>query len=249
MQHRYFFELSYRGSNYCGWQIQNNVVSIQQVIERCLTILLKKPVQITASGRTDAGVHAFQQFFHADLDQELDQEAFAFRMNGFLPPDIAIQRIRRVKSDGHARFSAIDRSYQYHIHQGKDPFLNGMSYFYHRDLDLKAMNQAAQILLGKHDFSSFSKVKTQVSHFVCHISRAEWLQLEQRLVFYVTGNRFLRGMVRAMVGTLLLVGKRTIDRATFEQILKNKDRKGAGPSVPPEGLYLAGIRYPEDLYI
>jgi tRNA pseudouridine38-40 synthase len=246
---RYFFEIAYDGARYAGWQNQANAIGVQAVVEESLSKLLRTSVSITGSGRTDTGVHCRQQFFHVDIETPVDTQALQWKLNSFLPKDIAIHGIRAVTPDAHARFSAFDRSYEYWLTTVKDPFLQGRALHYFKPLDWQTMNRSASLLLGEHDFACFSKVKTDVSNFFCTIKRAEWVQADDKMIFHITANRFLRGMVRAIVGTLLEVGERKISEADFQQILESKDRTRAGANVAPEGLYLVEVNYPSIIFI
>jgi len=246
---RYFFEISYKGTNYHGWQIQNNAISVQQVIQEKFRQLLGDDVEIVGSGRTDAGVHAKQQYFHVDIKNELDTMDFQYHLNAVLPNDIVVRCIYKVGPEAHARFDACSRSYDYIITSQKDPFHENEVYIYHKSLDLEKLNTASELLLGKHNFKSFSKVKTQVNNFNCKVFFARWIRQEEQVVFQIKANRFLRGMVRAIVGTLLLVNEGKIGVNTIEEILLSKNRKNAGRSVPAEGLYLSQIIYPEHIFI
>lgn len=245
---RYFFHVRYLGSNYHGWQIQDNAVTVQEVINDVLSTLQGQPMETTGSGRTDTGVHASQQVFHADFEQPIEPTDFKYKLNSFLPRDISIVSIRQVQDVAGARFNAISRSYVYKIHLQKDPFLQKLSYYFRQDLNVEAMNQSAQYLLQYEDFESFSKVKTSVNHFRCRLTLAHWEDYGHQLFFNISGNRFLRGMVRAIVGTLLDVGVGKSDPETVKSIIEAKDRKRAGRSVPAQGLYLCGVEYPADIY-
>lgn len=246
---RYFFEITYNGSNYAGWQSQANAVGVQTVVEDALSKLFRTPVKIVGSGRTDTGVHCAQQFFHTDIEKSFKEDDLIHRLNSFLPRDIAIRSIRRVKPDASARYDAIARSYEYHITTVKDPLLIGLALHYFKPVNIQTMNRAAALLRGEHDFECFSKVKTDVNHFLCNIKRAAWKQEGNRLVFTITANRFLRGMVRAIVGTLLDVGTGKISVQDFKQIISSKDRKKAGANVDPHGLYLVQVKYPKSVFI
>lgn len=246
---RYFFEISYHGKNYHGWQSQANALGVQTVVEQALSKLFREEIKIVGSGRTDTGVHCEQQFFHADISRDFDPERLSWRLNTFLPRDIVIGKIRRVKPDAHARYSATSRAYQYRITLRKDPFLTDLALYYFKPLDLQTMNEAAALLTGTHDFQCFSKVKTDVNHFICEVKKACWIQHGDMLLFDITANRFLRGMVRAIVGTLLDVGEKKIDIKEFKRILKNKDRKAAGANVAPHGLFLTSVKYPASIFI
>ncbi|MES2517859.1 MAG: tRNA pseudouridine(38-40) synthase TruA [Bacteroidota bacterium] len=242
---RYFIECAYKGTNYCGWQIQNNAVTVQEIIEKALSTLLKKKTEIAGSSRTDTGVHAMQQMAHFEVENEnLDIENLVFRMNRILPFDISISQIYAVADDYHCRFEATSRKYEYHISRKKNPFQQGLAYEFSGDLDIDKMNQACQVLFKHIDFECFSKVNTQVFTFNCTISEARWeITSDNSLVFHIKANRFLRGMVRAIVGTLLEVGTGKISILDFEQIVLSKNRKNAGRAVPAQGLFLMEVNY------
>jgi len=246
---RYFFFISYKGTNYHGWQIQPNANTVQAEINNALAIIFQQPIETVGSGRTDTGVHAKVQVLHADFDNSIDLESTMHKMNGIMPKDIVVNAIKEVTSDAHARFDAISRGYEYHLRFQKSPFGDNEYYFLNQIPDLNLMNEGSQILIGEHDFSSFSKVHTDVNHFNCTIFSAKWEQNSDGAVFYVTANRFLRGMVRAMVGTLLNLGQGKISMADFSNVLAEKNRARAGQSVPPQGLYLCEVRYPEHIFI
>lgn len=246
---RYFFEISYNGTHYNGWQSQLNAIGVQAVVEETMTKLFREPIEITGSGRTDTGVHCEQQFFHCDIQKPFDETQFIQKLNSFLPKDIAIHSIRKVKENASARYDAIERSYRYEITQSKNPFLEGLAWHYFKDVNLQTMNDVAALLVGEHDFECFSKVKTDVNHFRCDVKRAEWKQVDDRLYFHITANRFLRGMVRAVVGTLLDVGTNKISIKEFQNIIKSRDRKKAGANVPPYGLYLTKVKYPQSVFL
>jgi tRNA pseudouridine38-40 synthase len=246
---RFLFEISYHGVRYHGWQTQANAKGVQQVVEEVFSKLLRQPVKIVGSGRTDTGVHCRQQFFHADLPCEPDREKFLVQLNSFLPPDIAIRGYRKVKPDASARYDATERTYEYRITREKDPLEAGRAFFCYKPLDILALNEAAQALLGDHDFEAFSKVKTDVNHFRCNIKKAHWREEGHLLIFTITANRFLRGMVRAIVGTLLDVGSGKTSPADFRKIVQSRDRKKAGMNVPPEGLYLHRVKYPAHIFL
>ena len=246
---KYFFEISYNGANYHGWQIQKNVISVQEVLTDGLTTFFKQEISIVGSGRTDAGVHARQQFFNVDIDVDFDIESTIFKLNSFFPREISINAIRAVRSDVSARFNASSRSYEYHMHTFKKPFLDGLSYYFWNEINVNQMNKAAAILLTKTDFQAFSKVKTETNTFLCDITAAKWIQEEHLLVFHISANRFLRGMVRTVVGTLLDVGLGKTTLKEFEEIIESKDRRNAGRSVPACGLYLSTVEYPDDVFL
>lgn len=246
---RYLFEISYNGTNYAGWQSQANATGVQAVVENALSKLLRTKIQIVASGRTDTGVHCAQQFFHTDIEKSFHREDLVHKLNSFLPRDIVIVSIMQIKLDASARYSAIERTYEYKITMVKNPFLNGLALHYFKQLNVKTMNKAAALLSGEHDFESFSKVKTDVNHFLCTIKKASWKRKENTLIFTISANRFLRGMVRAIVGTLLDVGTGKITVSDFQKIIQSKDRKKAGANVDPHGLYLIRVKYPKSIFI
>lgn len=246
---RYFFEITYNGKNYIGWQTQPTGTGVQTVVEEALSTLFREKIKTVCSGRTDTGVHCSQQFFHADVEMEFDIPLYIIRLNTFLPRDIAINSILRVKPDVSARFDALDRTYRYKITRKKNPLLEGYAWHFFKDLDLQTMNKAAALLLGEHDYECFSKVKTDVNHFLCEIKSAGWKEEGDMLYFTITGNRFLRGMVRAVVGTLLDVGIGKTSLTAFEGIINSKDRKRAGVNVPPYGLYLMKVQYPSSVFL
>ncbi len=246
---RYFLELSYNGSQYHGWQSQPNAVSVQENIEKALSIILRFPTKITGAGRTDAGVHARQMFAHFDTDNTIDIEQLTHRLNRFLPQDIAISNIIPVQPDAHARFDATARSYAYHIHQQKNPFLQQTSWHFSKKLDVDAMNKAAKALFFYEDFQSFSKTHTDVKTYICRIEEAYWQQDNDKLTFHITADRFLRNMVRAIVGTLIEVGLSKISVADFAHIIEAKNRSKAGFSVPAKGLFLTQIVYPKNIFV
>lgn len=246
---RYFFEITYHGKNYHGWQSQSNAIGVQHVVEEVLSKLLREKIDIVASGRTDTGVHCIQQFFHADIEKTFQKNELIIRINSFLPKDIAIRSIRKVKPNASARYDARERTYVYRITRVKNPLTEGLAFYYFKSIDLQTLRKAAALLTGTHDFQCFSKVKTDVNHFLCHVKRAVWTQKGDQLTFTITANRFLRGMVRAIVGTLLDVGAGKLSSEDLKHILKSKDRKRAGMNVPPEGLYLTRVKYPASLFI
>ena len=244
---RYFVELSYDGTPFVGWQRQPAGDSVQSCLEDALSILFRKPLSIVGAGRTDAGVHAHQLFAHVDLDEHVDQD-LTFRLNKLLPKEIAVRNIIAVTQDAHARFDAVSRIYRYHITTQKNPFLQKRSYQFAKPLDLDLMNQAAKILIDHKDFKCFSKSKTDVKTYVCDIQQVHWQQNGSELVFFIQANRFLRNMVRAIVGTLIEVGLRKISISDFEAILASRDRSQAGYSVPAHGLYLEKVNYPKHIF-
>lgn len=242
---RYFLEIAFDGSGFHGWQIQPNALTVQEEINKALGVLLQdSSLETVGCGRTDTGVHAKQFFVHFDTDSINDLDKFAFRLNGILPNSISVSRLIPVKEEQHARFDATKRTYTYHLHQQKDPFLWGKSMFFPQALDMELMNDAARILLDTVDFSSFSKSHTQTYTNNCDVSLAKWEQRENRWVFTISADRFLRNMVRAVVGTLLEVGQGKITKSQFQEIIDGRDRRQAGYSVEACGLYLERIEYP-----
>ena len=244
---RYFIELSYDGTPFVGWQRQPYGDSVQSCLENALSILFRKPLSIVGAGRTDAGVHAHQLFAHVDIDQHINQD-LTFRLNKLLPKDIAVRNIFAVAQGAHARVDAVSRRYCYHVTTQKNPFLQKRSYQFTKPLDVELMNQAAKILIDHEDFKCFSKSKTDVKTYICDIQHAHWHQDGSELVFSIHANRFLRNMVRAIVGTLIEVGLRKISNSDFEAILKSRDRNQAGYSVPGHGLYLEKVNYPKHIF-
>ncbi len=247
---RFFLEFSYAGTQYHGWQNQQNAISVQQVMEKSLSILLKEPTSLVAAGRTDAGVHARQMFAHFDSNIDLEfQKKIVHQLNQFLPSDIVIHSLRAIRSDSHARFDALSRTYEYHISKGKSAFENDLHYQVNQNLDFEHMNKAAQILLEYEDFECFSKSNSDVKSFICNITHAVWTNSKKGYTFTITSNRFLRNMVRSIVGTLIEIGlgKRNVE--DLHQIILNKKRSESGYSVPAQGLFLTKIEYPENIYI
>ncbi len=244
---RFFMHFGYRGTAYHGWQRQPNALSVQEVVEHRMGTLLGAPLSLTAAGRTDAGVHARSMVAHFDWESDLPKD-FMQRLNAFLPDDIAVYSIRQVKEDAHARFDATSRTYAYYLVQEKSPFRLHDAHWVKNPLDFEAMNQAAAYMLEFQDFKSFSRIHTDVKTYLCDLKEARWEQQEDCWVFTITANRFLRNMVRAVVGTLLLVGKGQLKPEDVKGIIKSRDRSQAGASVPAKGLYLTQIRYPEGIY-
>lgn len=243
---RFFIEIAYNGTAYHGWQIQKNANSVQEVLNKALSTICRQEVETLGCGRTDTGVHARQLFAHFDLvgKADLADPRFLLSLNSLLPYDISAKSIIEVKPDAHARFDATSRSYEYHIHFHKDPFKHNLSWLLRDIPDLALMNQAAEIMKGYTDFSCFSKSNTQTFTNNCRISRAEWIKCGDGMVFHISADRFLRNMVRAIVGTLMKVGKKEIEPEGIRAIIESKDRSNAGESVPACGLYLTKITYP-----
>lgn len=246
---RYFLEIAYNGGEYFGWQIQPDAVSVQEVLERGLSTILQKELKVVGAGRTDTGVHARQLFAHVDLDDTEDMSNFNFRLNSILPRDIVLKDIHPVNVDAHARFDAIEREYEYLINVTKDPFSQNLAYQVQKIPDIGLMNEAAAILLDYIDFQCFSRTKTNVKTYHCLIKKAFWTLDGNRLIFTIAADRFLRNMVRAIVGTLLDVGYEKTSMAQFHSVLKSKNRSEAGKSAPAHGLYLTKVTYPENIFI
>lgn len=241
---RYFITLSYDGTNYHGWQVQPGADSVQARINDALSKLLGGGVECVGAGRTDAGVHASMMVAHFDTDRDLDCEQLAFRLNRIVPRDIAVQKVERVSDDLHARFSATSRTYNYYVYTRKNPYRRHYAVQLHFEPDYEAMNNAARVLLETDDFTSFSKVNNDQKTNICNVSRAEWVQVDGDLWrFEITANRFLRNMVRAVVGTLLEVGRGRMDKEEFCRVISQKDRCSAGESVPGNALFLVDIKY------
>jgi tRNA pseudouridine38-40 synthase len=257
---RYFIETGYRGTAYSGFQVQQNSNTIQSEIEKALEIFFKQPFSLTGASRTDAGVHALQNYFHFDMDGPGTKEGVSgpgqaeaddrtagsvYNLNAILPRDIVIKRVFRVKDDAHCRFDARSREYRYFIYRDKNPFLDDRAYYYPFALDQGILEEAAGMVLRNRDFAAFSKRNTQVSHFMCEISESGWIHQEETLIYRVKANRFLRGMVKGLVGTMLRAGTRKISLDQFRDILQGKDASKADFSVPPHALFLYAVNYPD----
>lgn len=244
---RFFIAFSYFGTSYHGWQNQPNAITVQEVLEQALSKLLRETVAVVGAGRTDAGVHARQMFAHFDTGATFDTKELVFRLNSLLPEDIAIQQVFEVTAEAHARFDAEARTYEYWLIQNKNPFYIDRAHYIKQSLDLKKMNDAAQLLLEHTDFECFSKSNTDVHTYFCDVTEAVWKKENDILVFTITANRFLRNMVRAIVGTLQDVGTGKTTIGEVHSILESKDRSRAGVSVPAKGLYLTKIVYPKTI--
>lgn len=240
---RYFLKFAYNGSRYHGWQSQPNAVTVQETLEKALSVLLASTVDTVGAGRTDTGVHAKQMYAHFDFDGFFEMQPLVYKLNSYLPKDIAVLDIIPVHDDAHARFDAKSRTYEYHMHFSKDVFADGLSWQYHNELDIEKMNIAANELLRHTDFECFSKVNTDVNTFNCSVTHAHWELRGTKLTFKITADRFLRNMVRAIVGTLINVGTGKTNLGEFNQIIEARDRSKAGFSVPAHGLYLTHIEY------
>ena len=247
---RYFLEIAYDGTAYHGWQVQPNAISVQQVIEEILHKLLGTPTSVVGAGRTDAGVHARKMFLHFDTERELNNDDFVRRLNSILPQDISVYAVHRVKDDAHARFDATYRTYNYYITNVKSPFTRHYFHRYFGTLDFETMNKAAEMLKTFTDFTSFSKLHTDVKTNNCKVTFAQWRQVgENEWLFEIEADRFLRNMVRAIVGTLLLVGRGKLTLDGFRAVIENKARGEAGDSAMGEALFLVGVEYPESLFL
>ncbi len=241
---RYFIELSYNGKNYHGWQIQPNAITVQETLEKALSLLIDEAILVIGCGRTDTGVHASQFFLHFDTNQEIDKKKLKFKLNAFLPADIAIFQIFKVKDEAHARFDAVSRSYEYRVSLKKNPFLTDTALKIEESkIDIMAMNSAALLLLQYENFKCFSKSKTDVKTYNCDISQAIWKKEGDLLIFCITANRFLRNMVRAIVGTMLDIGFEKINKQDFKEIIESEDRSRAGASAKAHGLFLTEVVY------
>lgn len=244
---RYFLEVSYKGTNYSGFQSQKNANTIQSEVEKAFKILLKEGIQLTGSSRTDTGVHALQNFFHFDLKSELSSQLL-YNLNALLPGDIAAKSLHRVKDEAHCRFDAIAREYKYYVYQKKNPFLEDKAYYHPYTLDLELMQRAATIIKEYSDFTSFSKRNTQVKSFTCNIQESHWIIEGECFVYQVKANRFLRGMVRALVATMLKVGRKKTTLDSFKTIIESQDCTLADFSAPSEGLFLVQVAFPENYF-
>ncbi|MCT4614287.1 MAG: tRNA pseudouridine(38-40) synthase TruA [Marinifilaceae bacterium] len=242
---RYFIRCAYKGTNYHGWQIQPNAISVQEVINNALSVLLNTKTNCVGCGRTDTGVHALDFMLHFDTDVEFDIEKFKIRINRFLPQDISVFEIMKVRNDYHTRFDAISRAYIYKISTIKHAFRQDTHWTTHYDLNIEQMNEACKILFEYIDFTSFSKLHTDTKTNNCKIMEAKWEQKSDEILFLIKADRFLRNMVRAIVGTMVELGRGKIDLNEFRQIIESKNRCKAGVSVPSQGLYLSEIKYDE----
>jgi len=246
---RYFIEIAYNGKNYHGWQIQPDKRTVQEVLERAITTILRKEIKVTGAGRTDSGVHAKQLFAHFDFDEIENISELQFKLNSLLPKTISVQSIFQVQKDAHARFDALEREYEYKISLKKNPFLEDFAYLIHHQPNVALMNKAASELLNYRDFQCFSRSNTDVKTYNCTIEKAFWKEENNQLVFIISADRFLRNMVRAIVGTLLDVGLKKTSLEEFHEIIKSKDRRNAGTSAPAKGLYLTKVIYPNSIRV
>ncbi len=249
LKKRYFIRLSYKGTNYHGWQIQPNAISVQEVLNKSLSTVLNCAINVVGCGRTDTGVHASDFYAHFDLDkdQPVDRDKLCFRLNRFLPHDIAVKSVFPVKEDAHTRFDAVSRTYCYFLTKEKNPFRKESHWQVPYKLDVQKMNEAAKILFDYQDFTSFSKLHTDVKTNNCKIYKALWEESEDGYVFTIKADRFLRNMVRAIVGTLVEIGRGKMSTDEFRQVIESKNRSNAGSSVPGHALFLAEIEYPKTI--
>jgi tRNA pseudouridine38-40 synthase len=244
---RYFIEVAYKGTNYSGFQVQDNAGSVQEEVEKALATYFRSALVLTGSSRTDTGVHALQNFFHVDFEGIIDPSSL-YNFNAILPADIVIRSILPVPATAHCRFDALSREYKYYVYWDKNPFLDDRAYFFPYSLDWHRMNEAAALVRRYDDFTAFSKKKTQVKSFICTVEESSWSEEEGCLVYRVRANRFLRGRVRGLVGTMLQVGREKLSLERFEEILRQKDNRQADFSVPGHGLFLFRVNYPVSLW-
>ena len=243
---RYFIEVAYKGTRYSGFQVQQNALTIQSEIEKAFTTIQRQPVSLTGSSRTDAGVHALQNYFHFDVDYELHAQ-LVYKMNALLPPDIVIKALHQMPVDAHSRFDATSRAYKYRIYQYKNPFLKGLGYYYPYKLNFERMQKGAAIVKEQTNFFAFSKTNTQVKNFNCKIAHSYWEHKGHDVYIYnIEGNRFLRGMVRLLTASLLKIGREQLSLDAFENFFKEETK--CGFSVPADGLFLKAVKYPDNYF-
>ena len=252
---RYFLEVSYLGTRYSGFQVQENANTVQAEVEKAMVTVLREKIGLTGSSRTDAGVHALQNYFHFDTvlpvnagGETVVQRPFIYKMNAVLPEDIAVKSLRETSSDAHCRYDAISREYHYHICRKKDPFLRDRSFHFPYKMNTGKLQEAAMLLMEYEDFTAFSKRNTQAKTFICRIEESRWEMEGDHLLYRVKANRFLRGMVRAMTATMLLVGREKINMKEFRKIIESKDCTKASFAVPGHGLFLVAVEFPEGYF-
>jgi tRNA pseudouridine38-40 synthase len=245
---RYFIEVSYKGTNYSGFQLQKNANTIQAEIEKAFEILQKEKVIMTGSSRTDAGVHALQNFLHFDFERNINPH-FIYKMNAILPNDIVIKDLKKVSANAHCRFDAISREYYYYVYRYKDPFRNDRAFFFPYKLDTEKMQQAASIVKEHNDFTSFSKRKTQVKNFICNVEISKWIFEKDYLIYNIKANRFLRGMVRGLTATMLKIGRDKLLLDDFNKIIIARDCTQASFAVPAHGLFLFSVKFPDKYFL
>jgi len=249
-QLRYFIELSYKGTNYHGWQVQPNAISVQELLNKALTTIFRTAINVVGAGRTDTGVHAEQLFAHVDFENEIKIEDAIYKLNSLLPNDIVVENIMKTTETAHARFDAKSRSYEYRIFMGRNPFLIDTTWqLNNAKLNIVKMNEASEILKNYTNFKCFSRTNSNVKTYNCDVKRAEWIKTNEMLIFHITADRFLRNMVRAIVGTLIDVGKDKLTLEGFKQIIESEDRCNAGTSAPAQGLFLTQVTYPKTIFI
>jgi tRNA pseudouridine38-40 synthase len=248
---RYFIFISYKGTSYHGWQIQPNSVTVQQILEESLSVVLNEKISTIGAGRTDTGVHAtfFCAHFESNSPDLTESWNLVFRLNQYLPSDISVRSIRKVVPDANARYSAVSRTYKYYISKVKDPFFDNSSWYLHGKIDISAMKEACKMLYNYSDFTSFSRLHSGTKSNICKIYNAGWQESDNRLIFNIKADRFIRNMVRAIVGTMVDIGFGKMDLREFEEIIISKDRCEAGKSAPAKGLFLVDIEYPEEIFI
>jgi tRNA pseudouridine38-40 synthase len=244
---RYFIEVCYKGTAYAGLQVQENALSVQEEVEKALSVLYREAIGLTGSSRTDTGVHALQNYFHFDFNGEVDERK-VYNINALLPADIAIRRIVRVGDEAHCRFDAVARQYAYTVYMKKDPFIDDRAYYFPYTLDFGAMKEAAEVVKGSREFEAFSKRNTQVKTYVCRVMESEWTEEGDKKIYRVKANRFLRGMVRGLVGTMLQVGRGKISVRRFREIIEKKEQGEVDFSVPGHGLCLEKVEYAEGYF-
>lgn len=242
---RYFIEVAYKGAGYAGFQVQENAVTIQSEIQKAMTVLFKKDILLTGASRTDAEVNALQNFFHFDFDEPIPGR-YIYNLNAILPPVIVINRIIPVQANAHCRFDAISREYMYYVYKTKNPFLRDRAYYFPYTIDFDLLQQSASAILEYTDFTSFSKRNTQVKNFICQVQESRWKVVNDHVVYHVKANRFLRGMVRGLVGTMLQAGRGKIDIDAFRKIIESRDCTKANFAIPGHGLFLTRVNYPPD---
>lgn len=246
---RYFVELKFKGTKYAGWQRQKNSLTVQELVDKAISTILKSEILTTGCGRTDSGVHARYFVAHFDYINEIDKKNFIYKVNAILPEDIAILNIYKVQDNAHARYSAISRTYEYIITKKKDPFEIDTALFFPHELNLNLMNNACELLKKYEDFSSFAKLHSNTKTNICKIFNAFWLENNEKIIFKITANRFLRNMVRAIVGTMLEIGQEKINLNEFVKIIESNDRSKAGKSVDAKGLFLIDVNYPQNIFL
>lgn len=252
---RYFLEVSYKGTHYSGFQVQQNANTIQAEVEKAMKVLLRKEVVLTGSSRTDAGVHALQNYFHFDIAEafvetdEITESKLVYKLNAVLPADIAVKRVIPVEDEAHCRFDAVSREYKYYIYQQKNAFLDDRAWYFPYKLDLELMQQAAAAIINYTDFTSFSKRNTQVKTFNCRVQQSQWEFTDSCIYYHVKADRFLRGMVRALTATMLKVGRKRISLEQFKEIIEANDCTQASFAAPARGLFLVAVEYPDRLGI